>query len=40
MRHVSQLMVCRYGAERLWSTARVKVMGVRVDAQIAVKDGR
>jgi hypothetical protein len=36
--HVGRLVVCRYGAQRRWSMAKVKVMRARVDGSRAVKD--
>jgi hypothetical protein len=38
--HVSWLMVCRYGAQVRWSTAKVKVMRVRADGPRETKDKR
>jgi hypothetical protein len=36
--HVSQLVVCRCEAQRLWSTTKVKVMWICPDGLGAVKD--
>jgi hypothetical protein len=38
--HVGRIVICRCGAQVLWSTTKVKVMQIRVDRPGAMKDER